>query len=157
MCPRPFLSFPTASDKAKLSLATWLQTDVLWSISYKNSLARRNDGGLTCVLMEPWSSSWSRLRSGGSIWTVEDRSNVFLSIASMATCFRGEREEKEDDRKGWEGEGVSSLWGAEEHTVMVSLLASNTTESNSYMGEKLSQTNHVCDKKVHHPVIHTRD
>ena len=51
------------------------------------------DGSLACVLMEPWSSSWSRLRSGGSIWTVEDRSNVFLSIASMATCFRAERAE----------------------------------------------------------------
>ena len=49
---------------------------------------------LACVLMDPWSSSWSRLRSGGSIWTVEDRSNIFLSIASMATCLRGERREK---------------------------------------------------------------
>ena len=57
----------------------------LCSISYKVPSQRKIDGALTCVLMEPWSSSWSHLRSGGSIWTVEDRSNVFLSIASMAT------------------------------------------------------------------------
>ena len=63
------LSF-SYSKQAKWDLATRLQT--YYGPSHKNSLARRNDG-LTCVLMEPWSSSWSRLRSGGSIWTVAER------------------------------------------------------------------------------------
>ena len=111
-------------QKAKWGLARRLQTDrhtfTQSSPSHIKILSPKKipyDGALACVLMDPWSSSWSRLRSGGSIWTVEDKSNIFLSIASMATCLRGERKEKWGGG-GMECKGRMISWGYAEHTMV---------------------------------------
>ena len=162
LCPRPSLSFPYSKRQiANWRLAISLQTDTIWSISKfppKEKL-------MMVLLPVCW---WSPGVVAGVAWGQEGPSGQWRT-GETSSCplpqwlpVLEEREQEGGVRKRWErGRSVKGRWacGAMKNTLLWLLyhLVYNTTESSSCRGEKLSEVNHVCDKKVHHPVIHTRN